>query len=238
MAGHSKWANIQHRKGAQDKKRGNLFTKLAKEITIAAKLGDSNPDFNPRLRLAVAAAKKLSMPNDNIKRAIDKASAAGGGDDSITYEGYGPNQVAIMVETLTDNKNRTFSEIRAIFGKNGGNLGSEGSVAFNFERQGLIIYKNDIADFDTMFEAVVEAGAENMEEEEGMYIITCEVNELHNVFKALEEKFKGVDPEKCAPAWMPKMTVELDDEGHEKLAAFIEKIEENDDVQNVFHNAI
>lgn len=239
MAGHSKWANIQHRKGAQDKKRSNLFTKLAKEITVAAKLGDSNPDYNPRLRLAISAAKKLSMPNDNIKRAVDKAAATGAGNDlmEIRYEGYAPNSVAVIVETLTDNRNRTVSEVKSIFGKNGGSLGTENSVAFNFNRCGLIIYNDTIADFDTMFELAVEAGAENLEQEEGQYIITCAVEDIHNIVKAVAEKFPDIDPEKAQPHWLPNMTVQLDEAGAEKLMNFIDKLEDNDDVQNVYHNA-
>ena len=165
MSGHSKWANIQHRKGAQDKKRGNLFTKLAKEITVAAKLGDPNPDMNPRLRLAVLAARKESMPNDNIKRAIQKAlPGSGEGDYSeIRYEGYAPGGISVIVECLTDNKNRSASDVRALFSKHGGNLGETGSVSFNFDHIGLFVYKKAVADFDTVFETALEGGAMDVE---------------------------------------------------------------------------
>lgn len=236
MAGHSKWANIQHRKGLQDKKRGNLFTKLAKEITVAAKMGDPNPDMNPRLRLAVLAARKESMPNDNIKRAIAKAlPGSGEGDYSeIRYEGYAPNGVSVIVECLTDNKNRTASDVRSIFSKHGGNLGETGSVSFNFEHIGLFIYKKSVADFDTMFETALEGGARDVEEEDENYMITCEIPEFANLSKALE---KFGEPEKAEIIWQPKLMVEIDVETAEKIERFTDALEDNDDVQKVYTNA-
>ncbi len=236
MAGHSKWANIQHRKGLQDKKRGNLFTKLAKEITVAAKMGDPNPDMNPRLRLAVLAARKESMPNDNIKRAIAKAlPGSGEGDYSeIRYEGYAPNGVSVIVECLTDNKNRTASDVRSIFSKHGGNLGETGSVSFNFEHIGLFIYKKSVADFDTMFETALEGGARDVEEEDENYMITCEIPEFANLSKALE---KFGEPEKAEIIWQPKLMVEIDAETAEKIERFTDALEDNDDVQKVYTNA-
>lgn len=236
MSGHSKWANIQHRKGLQDKKRGNLFTKLAKEITVAAKLGDPNPDMNPRLRLAVLAARKESMPNDNIKRAIAKAlPGSGEGDYSeIRYEGYAPGGISVIVECLTDNKNRTASDIRSIFSKNGGNLGETGSVSFNFEHVGFFMYKKEIGDFDTVFETALEGGASNVEEEDENYIITCEISDFSNLSKALE---KFGEPEKAEIIWQPKLTVAVDSEGAEKIEHFTDALEDNDDVQKVYTNA-
>ncbi len=236
MSGHSKWANIQHRKGLQDKKRGNLFTKLAKEITVAAKLGDPNPDMNPRLRLAVLAARKESMPNDNIKRAIAKALPGSGEGDyaEIRYEGYAPGGISVIVECLTDNKNRTASDIRSIFSKNGGNLGETGSVSFNFEHVGFFMYKKEVADFDTVFETALEGGASNVEEEDENYIITCEIPEFSNLSKALE---KFGEPEKAEIIWQPKLTVSVNGEGAEKIERFTDALEDNDDVQKVYTNA-
>ena len=237
MAGHSKWANIQHRKGAQDKKRANLFTKIAREITVAAKLGDPDPDTNPRLRLAISAARKVSMPNDNIKRAVAKAdaSSAEGNYDEIRYEGYAPNAVAIIVETLTDNRNRTASDVRAVFSKNGGNLGETGSVAFSFKRLGLILYKKDVAEDDKMFEVALEAGAENVESEAEGHIVTCDPNDLHTVSTALEKEFG--EPEKAELTWEPTNTVSVSGEKAEKVENFIDLLDDLDDVQRVYTNA-
>ncbi|MGB1390866.1 MAG: YebC/PmpR family DNA-binding transcriptional regulator, partial [Paracoccaceae bacterium] len=181
MAGHSKWANIQHRKGRQDAVRAKLFSKLSKEITIAAKMGDPDPDKNPRLRLAVKEAKSQSMPKDNIERAIKK-SVAGEGDEyeEIRYEGYGPNGVAVIVEAMTDNRNRTASNVRSTFSKNGGNLGETGSVGFMFERKGEVAYPTDAGDADTIFEAAIEAGAEDVESSEDGHIIWCEDTDLND----------------------------------------------------------
>ena len=236
MSGHSKWANIQHRKGAQDKKRGNLFTKLAKEITVAAKLGDPNPDMNPRLRLAVLAARKESMPNDNIKRAIQKAlPGSGEGDYSeIRYEGYAPGGISVIVECLTDNKNRSASDVRSIFSKHGGNLGETNSVSFNFEHIGLFVYKKEVSDFDTMFETALEGGAKDVEEEDDSYMITCEIPDFANLSKSLE---KFGEPEKAEIIWQPKISVPVSGESADKVDSFVEALEDNDDVQKVYTNA-
>ena len=237
MAGHSKWANIQHRKGAQDKRRGNLFTKLAKEITVAAKPGVPSPDTNPRLRLAVLAARKESMPNDNIKRAIARALPGSGEGDyaEIRYEGYAPGGVSVIVECLTDNKNRTASDIRATFTKNGGNLGETGSVSFNFAHIGLFVYPATIGSFDEVFETAAAAGAMDVEETDGNYMITCEIPEFGALIKALE---KYGEAESAKIIWQPTLTADLDDEAYAKLEAFIEKLEESDDVQAVYTNAV
>ena len=236
MSGHSKWANIQHRKGAQDKKRGNLFTKLAKEITVAAKLGDPNPDMNPRLRLAVLAARKESMPNDNIKRAIQKAlPGSGEGDYSeIRYEGYAPGGISVIVDCLTDNKNRSASDVRSIFSKHGGNLGETNSVSFNFEHIGLFVYKKEVSDFDTMFETALEGGAKDVEEEDDSYMITCEIPDFANLSKALE---KFGEPEKAEIIWQPKISVPVSGESADKVDRFVEALEDNDEVQKVYTNA-
>jgi YebC/PmpR family DNA-binding regulatory protein len=236
MSGHSKWANIQHRKGAQDARRGKEFTKLAKEITVAAKLGDPNPDMNPRLRLAVLAARKESMPNENIKRAIARAlPGSGEGDYSeLRYEGYAPGGVSVIVECLTDNKNRTASDVRMLFSKHGGNLGEAGSVSFNFDHVGMFAYKNSVAPLEAVFEIALEAGANDVEEDEGMYMITCEIPDFGALAKALE---KYGEPESAKIAWQPKITVPLDAEAASKLERFVEAFEDNDDVQEVYTNA-
>ena len=187
MAGHSKWANIQHRKGRQDKLRSKLFSKLAKEITVAAKMGDPDPDNNPRLRMAVKEAKSQSVPKDVIDRAIKK-SVAGEGDnyEEIRYEGYGPNGVAVIVEAMTDNKNRTASTVRSTFTKNGGNLGETGSVGFMFDRKGEIIYQAEAGDADTVMMAAIEAGADDVESSDEGHIIYCGDTDLNTVSTALE----------------------------------------------------
>lgn len=236
MAGHSKWANIQHRKGAQDKKRGSLFTKLAKEITVAARLGDANPDMNPRLRLAVFAARKESMPNENIKRAIQKSLPGAGNEDYVEmrYEGYAPNGVSVIVECLTDNKNRTASDVRSLFSKYGGNLGETNSVAFNFEHVALFVYPVSVADFDTMFGTALEGGARDVEEDDGSYMITCEISDFNTLAKVLE---KYGEPEKASIIWQPKLFVSITGEGAEKLDKFIDVLDDNEDVQTVYTNA-
>ncbi|MDR0367074.1 MAG: YebC/PmpR family DNA-binding transcriptional regulator [Rickettsiales bacterium] len=235
MSGHSKWATTKHHKALVDAKRGNLFTKLAKEITVAAKLGDANPDMNPRLRLAISAARKESMPNDNIKRAIARAMPdSGEGDyDELRYEGYAPGGAAVIVECLTDNKNRTAAELRSIFSKNGGSLGEAGSVAFNFNHVGMFAYASSAAAFDDIFETGCSAGAIDVEEDDGNYIITCGIPQFGALMKALE---KYGEPESAKIVWTPKTPMELDDEAAEKLENFIGLLEENDDVQDVYHN--
>ena len=235
MAGHSKWANIQHRKGRQDKLRSKLFSKLSKEITVAAKMGDPDPEKNPRLRLAVKEAKSNSVPKDVIDRAIGKAT--GGEDevyDEIRYEGYGPNGVAVIVEAMTDNRNRTASSVRSLFTKSGGNLAETGAVSFMFERKGLVVYKTDAADTDTMFEHAIEAGAEDVESSDDGHDIYCCDTDLNDVSKALEIALGESETTKLI--WKPITMTELDLEGAEKLMRLIENLEDDDDVQNVTTN--
>ncbi len=235
MAGHSKWANIQHRKGRQDAVRAKLFSKLSKEITIAAKMGDPDPDKNPRLRLAVKEAKSQSMPKDNIERAIKK-SAAGEGDDyeEIRYEGYGPGGVAVIVEAMTDNRNRTASTVRSTFSKHGGNLGETGSVGFMFERKGEILYPAEAGDEDTVMMAAIEAGAEDVESGEDGHTIYTADTDLNDVSTALEGDLGEAESTKLI--WRPTTTTELDQDGAEKLFRLIETLEDDDDVQRVTAN--
>lgn len=237
MAGHSKWANIQHRKGAQDKKRAKLFTKLGREIITAARLGGPDPDMNPRLRLAIQKARKQSMPNDGIKKAIDKGAGGGEGDnfEEIRYEGYGPNGVAVIVDAMTDNRNRTVSDVRTIFSKGGGNLGESGSVGFMFDRVGMIIFPASIGDADTVFEAAVEAGALNCESSEEVHEITCEPDDFAEVRDALEAKF-GEPDENSGLAWNPNTQSDADEETAQKVLNLVEALEDSDDVQSVAHN--
>ncbi|MEP0189084.1 MAG: YebC/PmpR family DNA-binding transcriptional regulator [Erythrobacter sp.] len=235
MAGHSKFKNIMHRKGAQDKKRSNLFSKLSREITVAAKMGTADPDMNPRLRLAVNNAKSQSMPKDNIQRAIDKASA---GDDEnyeeVRYEGYGPGGSAIIVETLTDNRNRTATAVRTAFSKNGGNLGTEGSVQHGFERLGLIEYPASAGDEDTVFEAAIEAGAEDIESSDDGHTVWTAADDLHGVASALEKSLGEAENVKLA--WKPNITVAMDQKGAGTLLKLIDTLDDDDDVQAVWGN--
>lgn len=235
MAGHSKWANIQHRKGRQDKLRSKLFSKLAKEITVAAKMGDPDPDNNPRLRMAVKEAKSQSVPKDVIDRAIKKSVAGEGDDyDEIRYEGYGPGGVAVIVEAMTDNKNRTASTVRSTFTKNGGNLGETGSVGFMFDRKGEIVYAADVGDADTVMMAALEAGAEDVESSEDGHTIWCEDTDLNTVSTALEADLGESVTAKLI--WKPNMTTELDIEGMEKLMKLIDALEDDDDIQRITAN--
>jgi YebC/PmpR family DNA-binding regulatory protein len=235
MAGHSKWANIQHRKGRQDKLRSKLFSKLSKEITVAAKMGDPDPDNNPRLRMAIKEAKSQSVPKDVIDRAISK-SQMGDGDnyDEIRYEGYGPNGVAIIVETMTDNRNRTASTVRSTFTKNGGNLGETGSVGFMFDRKGQVIYPLSVGDADAVMEAAIEAGAEDCETTEDNHIIICADTDLNAVSTALETALGETETTKLI--WQPNMTTEMDLEAMTKLMKLIDALEDDDDIQNVTTN--
>ncbi len=237
MAGHSKWANIQHRKGAQDKKRASLFTKLAREITVAGKMGDLDPSMNPRLRLAISAAKKLSMPNDNIKRAVEKAKQNNEGENyhEIRYEGYAPNAVAVIIETLSDNRNRTASEVRAVFNKLGGNMGETGTVSFSFKRLGMILYKKEIATDDDVFEVSLEAGASDVESSDEGHIIYTDPNDLHAVSTILEKKYG--EPEKAEFTWETTNAVAIPEDKIESLENFIDAMEDLDDVQKVYTNA-
>lgn len=235
MAGHSKWANIQHRKGRQDAARSKLFSKLSKEITVAAKMGDPDPEKNPRLRLAVKEAKGQSMPKDNIERAIKKA-IGGEGDayEEIRYEGYGPNGVAVIVEAMTDNRNRTASNVRSIFSKSGGNLAETGAVSFMFERKGLVGYPADAGNADSIMMAAIEAGAEDVESSEDGHEIYCDATDLNDVSTALEAVLGEAETTKLI--WKPGTTAELDLEGAQKLMRLIDSLEDDDDVQNVTTN--
>lgn len=235
MAGHSKWANIQHRKGRQDAVRAKLFSKLSKEITVAAKMGDPDPDKNPRLRLVVKEAKSNSMPKENIERAIKKA-IGGEGDayEEIRYEGYGPNGVAVIVEAMTDNRNRTASEVRAAFSKFGGSLGETGSVSFMFDKVGQIIFTGSVADAEAMFEAALEAGADNVESDEESHVITCAPEDFNAVREALQETFG--DPEEAELTWIAQNTLSVDEDQATTLLKFIDALEDNDDVQSLSFN--
>lgn len=235
MAGHSKWANIQHRKGKQDKMRAKVFSKLSKEITVAAKMGDPDPDKNPRLRLAVKEARSNSMPKDNIERAIKKAvGGEGEAYEEIRYEGYGPGGVAVIVETMTDNRNRTASNVRAIFTKAGGNLGETGSVGFMFDRKGEIFYPASVGDADTVLMAALEAGAEDVQSDAEGHWITCVDTDLGAVSAALEASLGESETAKLV--WVPQTRTELDLDGMQKLMVLIEKLEDDDDVQTVTAN--
>jgi YebC/PmpR family DNA-binding regulatory protein len=235
MAGHSQFKNIMHRKGRQDAVKSKLFGKLAREITVSAKIGIPDPAMNPRLRAAIIAARAENMPKDNIERAIKKAQ---GGDaesyDDIRYEGYGPGGVAIIVEVLTDNRNRAASDVRSTFAKNGGNLGETGSVSFMFDRIGVIEFDAQVASADTMLEAAIDAGADDVVSNEHGHEVYASQDGFREVAKALEAKFG--EPRKVALIWRPQNTVSVDDENGEKLLRLIETLNEHDDVQNVFAN--
>jgi YebC/PmpR family DNA-binding regulatory protein len=235
MAGHSKFKNIMHRKGAQDKKRSAMFSKLSREITVAAKMGTPDPDMNPRLRAAVLAAKAQSMPKDNIQRAIDKSSAGEGENyEEIRYEGFGPGGVSLIVEALTDNRNRTATNVRTIFSKNGGNLGASGSVSHGFSRLGLITYPAAAGDIDKIFEAAIEAGAEDVESDEDGHQIWTAQEDLHEVAKALEASLGEAESAKLA--WRPQTPVEVGEDEAEQLIKLVDTLEEDDDVQTVWGN--
>ncbi len=239
MAGHSKWANIQHRKGAQDKKRGKLFTKLAKEITVAAKMGGGDVDSNPRLRLAIDKAKAQSVPKDNIERAIKRGSGAMEGDDyeEIRYEGYGPNGVAVMVDCLSDNRNRTVSDVRHAFTKHGGNLGSDGSVAYLFNRSGVIVFSDgDEALEERVMEIALEAGAEDITTNDDGSI---EVLTPPDAYEAVRDALTadGLEPAHSDVTMLATTSVELDAEQAETLTRLVDALDDLDDVQDVFTNA-
>jgi YebC/PmpR family DNA-binding regulatory protein len=235
MAGHSQFKNIMHRKGRQDKARSKLFSKLAREITTAAKLGLPDPGMNARLRAAILAARAENMPKDGIERAIRKAS---GNDaesyDEIRYEGYGPGGVAVIVEVLTDNRNRTAGDVRATFAKSGGNLAETGAVSFMFDHVGVVEFDATVASADQMLEAAIEAGADDVVSGEGGHEIYTAQDALREVAKALEAKFG--EPRKAALVWKPKNTVAVDDEKGEQLLNLLETLNEHDDVQNVYAN--
>ena len=235
MAGHSKWANIQHRKGRQDAKRSKMFSKLSKEITVAAKMGAPDPEFNPRLRLAIQAAKAQSMPKDNIDRAIKKSTAADEANfEEIRYEGFGPSGVGVIVEALTDNRNRAASEVRTIFSKNGGNLGETGSVSFMFDLVGYIEYPASVGSEDELLEAAIEAGADDVQSNDETHDIYCEFEQLAEVASALEKKFG--EAQSAKPIWKPQNTIAVEGDKAATLMKMLDALDDCDDVQNVYAN--
>jgi len=235
MAGHSQFKNIMHRKGRQDAKRAKVFTKHAREITVAAKAGGPDPAMNARLRGAIIAARAQNMPKDNIERSIKKASADDGANyEEVRYEGYGPGGVAVIVEALTDNRNRTASEVRSAFTKHGGNLGETGSVSFMFERVGLINYPADAASTDEIFEIALEAGAQDVQSSDSEHEITCEPEDFSDVRDALAGKFG--DPETGRLDWKPQNSISVDEQAAGTLIKLLDVLEDNDDVQRVAAN--
>ena len=236
MAGHSHWAGIKHKKGKADKQRSKIFSKLSKEITVAAKLGDKDPAMNPRLRSAVQAARSANMPKDNIERAIDKSSAATGANfENLRYEGFGPEKIAVIVETLTDNKNRTASNIRTIFQKAGGSLGTQGSASHNFSQLGVIkIDQKEVTD-ERIFELAIEAGADECKSNNEFHEIHCPMNEIYNVKKELEKEIENFISTEIE--WIPLNNVEVSKDKNDDLINFFETLEEDDDIQNVYSNA-
>ena len=238
MAGHSKWKNIQHRKGAQDAKRGKIFTKIAKEISVAAKLGGGDPEANARLRAAIVKARASSMPKDNIDRAIKRGTGDLEAADFIekVYEGYGPGGVAVIVECLTDNVNRTVADIRHAFTKFGGNLGTEGSVGWMFHIRGTVVYsRSKVRDFDKLFELALESGAEDVRDEDGIVEIMCPPGALHDLKDALD--VLGVEADAAEIMRVPENHTTLDSEKTVSMQKLIDWLEDHDDVQNVYHNA-
>jgi len=236
MAGHSQFKNIMYRKGAQDKKRAKIFTKIIRELTTAARTGLPDVNANPRLRAAVNAAKIANMPKDTVERAIRRGSGEEAGEnyDEVRYEGYGPGGIAIIAEALTDNRNRTASDIRAAFTKAGGNLGESNSVSFLFDRLGEVLYPAGVASADAMFEAAVEAGADNVESGAEEHAITCAADELNAVRDALEKRFGAAQSAKLV--WRPKVTTPVAGEAADSLLKLLETLEDSDDVQNVYAN--
>tara|TARA_A100001234_G_scaffold209615_1_gene208625 strand:- start:389 stop:1111 length:723 start_codon:yes stop_codon:yes gene_type:complete len=236
MAGHSHWAGIKHKKGKADKIRSKIFSKLSKEITVAAKLGDKDPIMNPRLRSAIQAARSANMPKDNIERAIDRSSNNTEQNyENLRYEGFGPERVAVIVETLTDNKNRTASKIRTIFQKAGGSLGTQGSASHNFNQLGVIkIDKKEVTD-ERIFELAIEAGADECKSNNEFHEIHCRMNEIYNVKKELEKEINNFISTEIE--WIPLNNVEVSKEKNDDLINFFESLEEDDDVQNVYSNA-
>ncbi|MHB2267603.1 YebC/PmpR family DNA-binding transcriptional regulator [Aliihoeflea sp. PC F10.4] len=235
MAGHSQFKNIMHRKGRQDAVRSKMFSKLAREITVAAKMGTPDPAMNPRLRLAVQNAKAQSMPKDNIQRAINKASVGDGDNyEEVRYEGYGPGGVAVIVEALTDNRNRTASNVRAAFTKSGGAMGETGSVAFMFDRVGEIVYKPEAGDADAVMEAAIEAGAEDVQSDENGHTITCAFEDFGDVTSALEAALGEAESVKAI--WRPQTGTPVDEEKAQSILKLIGVLDDDDDVQNVYAN--
>ena len=235
MAGHSHWAGIKHKKGKADKQRSKIFSKLSREITVAAKLGDKNPDMNSRLRSAIQAARSANMPKENMKRAIDKSSInIESNFENIRYEGFGPNKTAVIVEALTDNKNRTASIIRTLFQKNGGGLGTQGSASHNFQKLGVIkIDKKEIND-DEVFELAIESGANECLSRDEFHEIQTDANEIYKVKKKLEKNIHNFLSTEIE--WMPINTVNLDEESKQSMTKFLEQLDDEEDVQNIFSN--
>ncbi len=235
MAGHSHWAGIKHKKGKADKQRSKVFSKLSKEITVAAKLGDKDPAMNPRLRSAIQAARSANMPKDNIERAIDRSSANNEANyENLRYEGFGPEKIAVIVEALTDNKNRTASNIRAIFQKAGGSLGTQGSASHNFNQLGVIkIDKKEISD-EEILELAIEAGAEECKTKDEHHEIQCAMSEIYNVKKELEKKINNFISTEIE--WIPLNRIKISKEKNDGLLSFFEILEEEDDVQNIYSN--
>ncbi len=236
MAGHSHWAGIKHKKGKADKARSNLFTKLSREITVAAKLGDKNPDMNSRLRSAIQSARSSNMPKDNIQRAIDKSeNSIDSNFENIRYEGFGPKKIAVIVETLTDNKNRTASNLRTIFQKNGGNLGTQGVASHNFQQVGIIkINKSEVSD-DKIYELTADTGANDCFSYEHFHEIHCEKSEIYTVKKKLEKSIKNFLSTEIE--WFPLNKIDVSPVEKEKIANFLGALDDDDDVQNVYTNA-
>ena len=236
MAGHSHWAGIKHKKGKADKQRSKIFSKLSKEITVAAKLGDKNPDINPRLRSAIQAARSANMPKDNIERAIDKSSVNTESNfENLRYEGFGPEKVAVIIEALTDNKNRTASKIRTIFQKAGGSLGTQGSASHNFNQLGIIkIDKNEISD-DDIFELAIEAGADECKSKQNVHEIQCSKSKIYNIKKELEKKITNFISTEIE--WIPINSVLIPEEKSYEIVNFFETLDEDDEVQSIYSNA-
>ena len=236
MAGHSHWAGIKHKKGKADKQRSKIFSKLSKEITVAAKLGDKDPTMNPRLRSAIQSARSANMPKDNIERAIYKSSINTESNfENLRYEGFGPQKIAVIVETLTDNKNRTASNIRTIFQKAGGSLGTQGSASHNFNQLGIIkIDKSEISD-EEMFELAIDSGAQECKSDNDYHEIQCTINEIYIVKKELEKKINNFIS--TGIEWIPLNSVKISKNKHDDLINFFEILEEDDDVQNIYSNA-
>tara|TARA_B100002051_G_scaffold1283_1_gene1234 strand:- start:33 stop:758 length:726 start_codon:yes stop_codon:yes gene_type:complete len=235
MAGHSHWAGIKHKKGRADKQRSKIFSKISKEITVAAKLGDKNPDMNPRLRSAIQSARSANMPKENIERAIDKSSNINSSNfQSMRYEGFGPKNIAVIVEALTDNKNRTASKIRTIFQKNGGSLGSSGSASHNFKQIGVIkIPKNEISD-EKIFDIAIDAGAEECHSDNEIHEIHCEKNKIYEVKKKLEMTVKNFISTEIE--WIPINNVIISKDIFDEISDFLDSLDNDDDVQNIFTN--
>ena len=236
MSGHSKWATTKHKKAATDAKRGKIFTKIGKEITVAARLGGGDPDGNPRLRTAVAKAKSVSLPAENIKRAIQKGTGElpGVSYEEITYEGYGPGGVAVIIEALTDNRNRTVSEIRNIFSKAGGNMGEAGCVSWMFHKKGYLVVSNTKANEDQLMTLALDAGAEDMQVEDGNFVITTVLSDFEKVKKALEDAAVPLDLAEIT--MIPQTYVKLDGKEAQQMLRLVDTLEDNDDVQNVYAN--